>query len=74
MDNLNAKAMKQVTGTPQALNVSADFLQAIGIWDFSCPEITWAMEITAIIDNGKVIINGMEPNYAAVLKVKELLK
>lgn len=66
--------MKQITGTPQALNVSADFLQAIGIWDFSYPERTWAMEITAIIDKGKVLINGMEPNYAAVLKVKELLK
>jgi hypothetical protein len=65
----------QIKGLAIDLNVSADFLQYIGRWDYNpmTNEGKMYQQVTADIDeSGNVKIYGEEPNLAAVNKIREL--
>lgn len=65
-----------ITGRAIDLNISADFLQNVGMWDYNSqtPSGKMYQEVTVTIeDDGRVTAFGQEVNVAAELRVKELL-
>lgn len=65
-----------ITGRAMDLCVSADFLQAVGAWNYdsSTTDGKTDQEVTATLhEDGSVTAFGEKVNYAAEMKVKELL-